>query len=750
MKNTKITALVLLLCSGLAAENLEKTQKKELETQAKAAIAEAKSLEKSGQLVEARAKYAESQAMFEINDAANAIKHLDDEIHKRVKDALNQSHKFYDSHKFNEAATALDESMKLGAFQSVLTYDLALSHYQLGDRDKAVEYLNKAIAGTPDPKPKQKLLELLTFFNTGENGASVSAGDKDRIGGVNRLVESVGLEASLEDDLGEEQEESFSDAASPALSQTAIKTSSSLGTSTQTNLERKSSLCATLDELKDTLANSPAAIYNRANCAQTNARPTEAVKLLQKYLELSPNALDAADVRIRIAELQSLLALPAPNGQEVRRLHASAYGYLAERRYNRALAAFNKANELAPDFALNHWKLALLHEAIGNVDLARENFIRYQQLTADQSAKDDAALHLSTLEAKKSKYDDEVGEAEDILSDLFNRGMNLSFNMDANRSAMRARRARIKKKKDQGKDRNRVGGFAIPYFYAQQQLGLASGHLQVALALFPLGAEANELMGLVFLQANDGHAATKNFDAVASQGLPVSFYAEMRGRKLDHAVKCELTRDRVRLVFLSSYDKRGTPIPPDKNAGDDGLGDITLAPGDERQPFDSLDISLDDIKKVETNKGVLALKLKQQEIMLSPIYLPSFTPVEGPPARRFANNYTRLFIRYPGLEDSKLGVEGLSGGEKFALGYKMATAGLDIAMNGFSGVGAIQSVQDVVSITRTIRSAMVSLNVSFSSWERSVNEQQQQLLTGQKFKPIPAQPVSLAFVQDAK
>ena len=71
--------------------------------------------------------------------------------------------------------------------------------------------------------------------------------------------------------------------------------------------------------------------------------------------------------------------------------------------------------------------------------------------------------------------------------------------------------------------------------------------------------EANELMGLVFLQANDGRAALKNFDAVASQGLPVAFYAEMRGRKSDQAVKVELTRDRVRLIFLSSYDKKGTP-----------------------------------------------------------------------------------------------------------------------------------------------------------------------------------------------
>ena len=51
-------------------------------------------------------------------------------------------------------------------------------------------------------------------------------------------------------------------------------------------------------------------------------------------------------------------------------------------------------------------------------------------------------------------------------------------------------------------------------------------------------------MGLVFLQANDGHSAIRSFDVVASQGLPVAFYAEMRGHKQDQAVKCELSRDR--------------------------------------------------------------------------------------------------------------------------------------------------------------------------------------------------------------
>ena len=328
--------------------------------------------------------------------------------------------------------------------------------------------------------------------------------------------------------------------------------------------------------------------------------------------------------------------------------------------------------------------------------------------------------------------------------------MNLSFNGSESRSALRVKRARVKKKGDEGKARSRVGGFAIPFAYAQQRLSRASDHLQIALALFPLGAEANELMGLVFLQANDGHAATKSFDVVASQSLPVSFYAELRGHKQDQAVKCELSRDRMRLIYLSSYDKNGKTAPPSKPAGEDGLGDLVVEPSDQRQKvFDSLDLKPNGIKKVETDKRLLKLKLAQQDITLSPIYLPSYTPIEGPQARRFANNYTRLFVRYPGLEDSKLGTEGMSGGEKFVMGYKIANASVDMAISGFSPIGAISSVQDAISVARTIRSAMASVSVNFATWGKSVDDQQQ-LLAGKSFKAIPTQAANLAFVQDTK
>src|SRR2546427_103771 len=143
--------------------------------------AEAESLEKAGQLAEARIKYAESQALIEVKDVTDALKHLDEEIQKRVKNALSDSRKLYESRKFKEAAASLDQAMKLQAFQPVLAYDLALCYHQLGERDKALEYLRKAKAGTADPKQKQRLLQLLTFFTTGERGLSLNDSDSDRV-----------------------------------------------------------------------------------------------------------------------------------------------------------------------------------------------------------------------------------------------------------------------------------------------------------------------------------------------------------------------------------------------------------------------------------------------------------------------------------------------------------------------------------------------------------------------------------------
>ena len=171
MRIKTILVIFLLLCSGLAAENLEKTQKKELESQVKTMTAEAKSLERAGQLAEARTKYAESQALIEVNEVTDAIKRLDEQIHKRVKDALNESRKLYEAHKFKESAAVLDQAMKLQAFQPVLAYNLALCYHQLGDRNQALEYLRKAKAGTPDPSKSRNFCSFRLSLPQGRTGS---------------------------------------------------------------------------------------------------------------------------------------------------------------------------------------------------------------------------------------------------------------------------------------------------------------------------------------------------------------------------------------------------------------------------------------------------------------------------------------------------------------------------------------------------------------------------------------------------
>ena len=236
-----LVTILLILISGstLSADNLEKTQKKELEGQVRLITADAQKLVKAGKLAEARIKYAESQALIEVKEATDALKHLDDEIRKLVQESLSKSRKFYETRKYQEAAAILDEGMKLQAFQPVLSYNLALCYFQLGDRSKGMEYLMKAKAGTAEPKQKQKILELFTIFTTGENGLSFNDSEKDRISNVNQLTESIGFEASLEDAGG--AEEAFFESAVPQPGK----------------VSHKASLCNALGDLKGAVANTP-------------------------------------------------------------------------------------------------------------------------------------------------------------------------------------------------------------------------------------------------------------------------------------------------------------------------------------------------------------------------------------------------------------------------------------------------------------------------------------------------------------
>jgi len=718
------TLFLLLSVPAAFADDQEKAQKKALEQQANDLIKEAKELEKSGQLLDARSRYASSQAFWETKDALQAIKHIDEVIHNRVKDALRQAHKLYDQNQFKSAADALEAALKLGESTAVLSYDLALCYQRTGDAATSLAYLDQATSASPDPKRRLKLQQLRSALVTGEPTITWKDADRSRIDSVNSLVDSIGFEASLDEGPPSLQRESEKPGGSVPAAAANNATTNSGKTS-----RRSSSLCQALKSLGTLPAASPTFSFDLANCAEDNDRPAEASALLTRYLQMSPKAADSDRVRLRIADLNALAELADQKGAQVRTIYSSASRSLEERKYDRALTEFQKAASTDPNFAPTQWRLALLYEAMGDVEHSKQYFNRFRELESDVAARDAAGLHLETIEIKRETYDSEVAAAESILSDLLNRAMNLTFNGMDDRAALYKQRAKATKKlykKNQHLDR--VGGFSIPFAFAKQQLNEAGDHLATALALFPLGAEANELMGLVFLQANDGRSAMRCFDAVAAQNLPVSFYAELRGRKQDHAVKCELGRDRLRLIFLSSYDKKAKPTPPAKPAAEDGLGDLVIEPGSSRQQdFESLTLTLAEIKRVETKNGQIWLKLAKEEVTLSPIFMAAATPTEGPQGRRFGNNYTRLFVRYPGMEDSKLGNEGMTGGEKLKLAYDIANAGMNIATN-LNPIGAVSALQSFIKITREIHGTVKSLRVTSRHCKRGAHLDRFQLL----------------------
>jgi tetratricopeptide (TPR) repeat protein len=732
----------------IAADDLQKTQKKELESAAKALNEKAKSLENSGKLLEARLKYAESLGYIELKDTSEAISRLDDRLKNNAKAALTSAQKLYDAGKYKEAAQALEEAWNFGTFRPVLAYNLAICYNQLGDRQKALDYLDLAIAGAGAPKIRSRLTQTRTAFTTAETIAPQSDSTKKQLELFDQLAETLGNGSSAEDELGDEEvllEGDAPDATAAVRSGAAKFTATDPARNGSPN--RYSSACTALQSMKEILANSPGAVFDLANCAQDNNRPDEAMRLLRRYLELAPNALDAVRVNQRIAELNALKTLPTQSGAQVRALYATAERSIEEYQYDGTLIAYTKAQDLLPDFPLTHWKLGLLQEAMGNVAEAKRQFTRHRELDPDPEAQKCTDFRFGILDAKREKYDEEVSEAEDTISDLWNRAMNLTFNGLENRSALRAHRGKYKK----GNPATKLGGFTVPLPYAQQQIAAAAQHLEAALALFPLGAEANELMALVYLQALDGRSAIRAYDAVASQHLPVSFYAEIRGHDLDRPAKCELSRDHIRFIFLASYDRKGVAKPPSRDAGEDGLGDLVIKANAPRAlNFEDFAFKLSDIKKVETKDGQVFLRLEHDTYSVSPLAIAFTPPKEGGPfARRFANDYARLFVRYPGLEDTKLGAEGLTGYEKFKIGMDLANAGSSMAMGGAGAFAAVQDVITVVQKVRMLQRTMASLNISFAAWETSVEEEDDVLL-GNPFKPIPTEPVRLAYVHDLK
>jgi hypothetical protein len=351
--------------------------------------------------------------------------------------------------------------------------------------------------------------------------------------------------------------------------------------------------------------------------------------------------------------------------------------YLDYRRYDRAIAEYQAAEQALPSYPQTQWKLALLYESFGDVAKARERFQRYRQLDSSAEGKEKASVHLNSLEGRRALYDAAVAESEGVLSELLLRSMGIQNEGVKHKAKLTRRQRRWASRRYQ---RTLSASEKLSAPYVIRQLDRARGILEGATAIFPLGAEANELLALVYLEANDWPAALHSFDAPAARNLPVSFYAQVSSAHNSgqvRAAKVEIGSNTVRLVYLSSYNtSKHVTGPPNSPAGDDDLGNLVVSTSDDLDTeAEAITVGAADLKAVETKNNFVVLKLSNDDLYLSPVYMLAAAPFEGRASRSFGNEYTRLFIRYLGYEDAKLGAEGMTAGDKFKLGLALAFAG---------------------------------------------------------------------------
>ena len=106
-----------------------------------------------------------------MKDVTDAIKHLDDEIQKRVKSNLERIAQLYEARNFKQAAASLEEGMKLQAFQPVLAYNLALCYHQLGEREQGSRISEKRKTRHRRSQAETKVVAVDYIFSPPERAA---------------------------------------------------------------------------------------------------------------------------------------------------------------------------------------------------------------------------------------------------------------------------------------------------------------------------------------------------------------------------------------------------------------------------------------------------------------------------------------------------------------------------------------------------------------------------------------------------
>lgn len=688
--------LVLLIAAQSLLAAADKQQKKAKETEAKRLTSLAQKAEEKGRLLEARQQYLESEHVLFNKDSQKGLERIADVAAQQVKTLVADAAQAYGAENFAKAAQLLESAGQLQPGNLAIGCNLALTRYQQGNRGNALVLLDQCVAALRDKEPRRKLAELHTALVTGDRASVVAPAARQHVARLNDAI----LQDSDRD-------------VTPDDDDTDVPPAPVVG------------LCVQMRQLPAALLTTPAMLFNLAKCAESEDRLGEAIRFLTEYGQVAPQAADSDEVQARLSLLKDLSALPDPKGAMVRNLYARARKHMDERAYDQAIADYQKADEVMPEFVETKRRLATLLEAQGKVDRARPYW--QQALIADsvEDSRLQTQLALDGLDKKKEQYQELVRAAQQVVLGLLARHL--------------------------------LEGEPIGRIYAAHRLQVANEKIQSAAFLFPLAPEVNLLQAFACSQMNDFRCVRASFDALRALDLPVSFYGAVfysvgepkdRVKQTRTYGKFELEKGTLRFAEISIVkpNKRTAQLSA-LVAGEDRLGGLGVAEGLRTARFQGFTIPASQIKHLETKHGMMYLevtdkRIKRRHLLIEPLSFALAVPPIGPGARRYMNNYISLAETYGGVEKTKLGNESTTTGEKLKMAYNVATIGLDVTSVVFGNYFAIADVAGGI--------AGFSRSIALSQRQVQRLAAQRQVVRGIAFKAIPTEPVMLAFRRELK
>ena len=689
---------VLLVAAQLSPVAADNQPKKAKESEAKRLSALGRTAEKQGRLLEARRQYLASEHVLFTTDAEKGLERIAEAAREQVNAMMAEAAQAYTTENFAKAAQLLESAAALHPGHLGIGCNLALTRYQQDKRAQALALLDQCVRALQDREPRRQLAELFTALQTGDRSALAPPAISQRIALLNHaILKEVDQNGQLDDD----------EIDAPAGAASAV------------------GLCAQMKALQ-VLADHPAMVFNLAKCAESEGRFADAAGLLTKYIERTPRAADLDEVRARLTVLNSLSALPDPQGAVVRTSYVNAAKHIQTRRYDQAIVEYQVADQAMPEFIESKRRLANLLAAQGQVDRARAYWQQVILTDSIEESKQQTQILIDSLDAEQAQYDELVAGARQILHDLVGR----SF----------------------------LEGEPVSRVYAAYRLQLANEKLESAAYLFPLASEVNLLQAFTCAQLNDFRCVRASFDAQRSLTRPVSFYAavfysvpEPNGRPKQRRTygKFEFDQGTVRFAEISTVNpKKRSAQAPTLGAAEDRLGGFGAADGLRSAKFQGFTVPATAIKHLENKDGLLYLevddkRIKRRHMLVEPLSLALAVPPTGPGARRHLNNYINLAERYGDVEKAKLGKESMTAGERMKMVYDIATIGFDVTSVMFGNFfAAVDVAAGVTGLGRKI--ALNQRQVQRLAWE------QRQAVSGMAFKAIPTETVRLVFRKDLR